>query len=137
MLMTEGGLTSDKHWVDIPFLPYGLLRKKWQYYLLTEIKAVLVQTRETARFIAMLFKDNRNGFYVNGASKMTSARYAARYIGRYVARPALAEYKITTYDGRSVTFWYARHETGNRVYESVGAREFIPEFCTQLPIMSS
>ncbi len=72
MLMTEGGLTSDKRWVDIPFLPYGLLRKKWRYYLLTEIKAVLVQTRETARFIDMLFKDNRNGVYVNGASKMTS-----------------------------------------------------------------
>lgn len=134
MLMTEGGLTSDKHWVDIPFLPYGLLRKKWQYYLLTEIKAVLVQTRETARFIDMLFQDNRNGFYVNGASKMTSARYAARYIGRYVARPALAEYKITAYDGRSVTFWYASHETGNRVYESVGALEFIKRLLDHIPV---
>ncbi len=39
MLMTEGGLSSAKQWVDIPFLPYGLLSKKWQYYLLTEFKA--------------------------------------------------------------------------------------------------
>ena len=134
MPTTEGGLTSDKRWVDIPFLPYGLLRKKWQYYLLTEIKAVLVQARETARFIDMLFQDNRKGFYVNGASKMTSARYAARYIGRYVARPALAEYKITTYDGNSVTFWYASHETGNRVYESIGALEFIKRLLDHIPV---
>ncbi len=39
LLMTEGGLTGNNEWKDIPFLPYNLLRKKWQYYLLTEIKA--------------------------------------------------------------------------------------------------
>ena len=39
--------------------------------------------------IHYLFKSQSKGFYVNGKSKMTSARHAARYIGRYMARPAL------------------------------------------------
>jgi len=52
MLMTEGGLTSADQRVDIPFLPYGPLRKKWQYYLLTEIKAGLPQPKENAGLIS-------------------------------------------------------------------------------------
>ena len=63
MLITEGGLTSNNQWVEIPFLPYGLPRNKWQYYLLTEIKANLPKTRENAGFIDDLFKRNDKGFY--------------------------------------------------------------------------
>ncbi len=125
MLMTEGGLTSDNQWLDIPFLPYGLLRKKWQYYLLTELKAELPKTRENSRFIDYLFKSDTKGFYVNGQSKMTSARYAARYIGRYMARPALAEHKIIRYDGKMVTFWYIDHTTKRKYFKSVEAKVFI------------
>ncbi|WP_297430459.1 transposase [Clostridium sp.] len=35
---------------------------------------------------------------INAKSRMKSARGAARYIGRYLARPAIAEYKILSYD---------------------------------------
>jgi hypothetical protein len=134
MLMTEGGLAGDQEWKDVPFLPYGLLRRKWQYYLLTELKKRLPQTGENARFINRLFADNGKGFYVNGESKMTSARYTARYIGRYMARPALAEYKITQYDGKSVTFWYESHETGQRVYQVLPVVELIKRLVDHIPL---
>lgn len=136
MLMTEGGLTSADQWVDIPFLPYGLLRKKWQYYLLTEIKASLPQTRENSRLIDYLFKSQRKGFYVNGKSKMTSARHAARYIGRYMARPALAEHKITNYNGTDVTFWYIDHKTKVKVTETIPAKDFIKRLIDHIPLKS-
>ena len=84
ILMTEGGLTGQEKWDDIPFLPYNLLRRKWQYYLLAEIKRRLLKSKVNDILIGNLFKDNARGFYVNGASKMTSSRYAARYIGRYI-----------------------------------------------------
>jgi len=53
-----------------------------------------------------------NGFYVNAESKMDDAYKAARYIGRYIARPAIAESRIQSYDGRTVTFSYEDHATG-------------------------
>jgi len=134
MLMTEGGLTSADQWVDIPFLPYGLLRNKWQYHLLTEIKASLPQTRENFRLIDYLFKSQRKGFYVNGKSKMTSARHAARYIGRYMARPALAEHKITNYNGNHVTFWYIDHKTKVKVTETIPAKDFIKRLIDHIPL---
>ena len=134
MLMTEGGLTSKHQWLDIPFLPYGLLRKKWQYYLLTELKAKLPKTRENSKFIDYLFKRNIKGFYVNGESKMTSARYAARYIGRYMARPALAEHKIIRYDGKMVTFWYIDHKTKSKVTKKLEAKTFIKLLIDHIPL---
>lgn len=133
LLMTEGGLRGGQ-WEPIPFLPYALLRKKWQYYLLTGIKRSWAESREDSRFIDRLFKDNIQGFYVNGESQMTSSRYAARYIGRYIARPALAEHKITSYDGQWVTFWYESHEEKRRVYRRLEAREFIERLIDHIPL---
>jgi hypothetical protein len=121
-------------WEPIPFLPYALLRKKWQYHLLTEIKRSWAKSREDSRLIDRLFKDNVQGFYVNGESQMTSSRYAARYIGRYIARPALAEHKITSYDGQWVTFWYESHEEKKRVYRRLEAREFIERLIDHIPL---
>jgi len=133
LLITEGGLRGER-WEPIPFLPYALLRKKWQYHLLTEIKRRWAKSREDSRFIDRLFKENVQGFYVNGESQMTSSRYAARYIGRYIARPALAEHKVTGYDGQWVTFWYESHEEKRRVYRRLEAREFIGRLIDHIPL---
>ena len=65
---------------------------------------------------------------------MTSSRYAARYIGRYIARPALAEHKITSYDGQWVTFWYESHEEKRRVYRRLEAGEFIERLIDHIPL---
>jgi hypothetical protein len=133
LLMTEGGLRGGQ-WEPIPFLPYALLRKKWQYYLLTEIKGCWAKSREDSRFIDRLFKENGQGFYVNGESQMTSSRYAARYIGRYIGRPALAEHKVTGYDGQWVTFWYESHEEKRRVYRRLEAGKFIELLIDHIPL---
>jgi hypothetical protein len=133
LLITEGGLRGSQ-WEPIPFLPYALLRKKWQYHVLTEIKRSWAKSREDSRLIDRLFKGNVQGFYVNGESQMTSSRYAARYIGRYIARPALAEHKITSYDGQGVTFWYESHEEKKRVYRRLEAGEFIERLIDHIPL---
>jgi hypothetical protein len=40
----------------------------------------------------------------NAEKKMKDAKGAAKYIGRYLARPAIAEYRIVSYDGETVHF---------------------------------
>ena len=65
---------------------------------------------------------------------MTSARYAARYIGRYMARPALAEYKLKSYDGVLVTFWYVDHKTDQKVTEKIPVKEFIKRLIDHIPL---
>lgn len=124
ILFPEGGMKGEE-WEDIKFIPYDYLRRKWQYILLNAIRANIKASPEEKRIIDQCFKDHGKGFYVNGESKMTSARYAARYLGRYMARPSLAEHKITGYDGEMVTFWYEDHETGKPKVEKLKVMEFI------------
>ena len=65
---------------------------------------------------------------------MTSSRYAARYLGPYIVRPALAEQKITNYDGQGVTFWFESHEEKREVYRHLEAREFIERLIDHIPL---
>jgi len=37
-LLTEGGFERDGTWVDVGIFPYKMLRKSWQYKLLTTLK---------------------------------------------------------------------------------------------------
>ena len=133
VLMTEGGLDEDAHWVDVSFLPYSRLRKQWQYYLLTELKKRLPRKRDVSQLIDKLFVEYPKGFYVNAENKMDDAQKAAKYVGRYIARPAIAESRIQGYDGETVTFSYEDHETGETKLEKLPALQFIGRLIMHIP----
>ncbi len=59
LLMTEGGLRGGQ-WESIPFLPYALLRKKWQYHLFKMMKET-VSTDEMKMLIKVLWKQYPKG----------------------------------------------------------------------------
>jgi hypothetical protein len=73
----------------VSFIPYSKLRKQWQYYLLTELKKHLSETKSVSGLIDKLFVKYPNGFYVNAENRMDDPRKAAKYVGRYIARPAI------------------------------------------------
>jgi hypothetical protein len=62
---------------------------------------------------------------VNAEQKMRDAKGAAKYIGRYLARPAIAEYRIVDYDGKTVQFWCEDHQTRKRVDETLPVYKFL------------
>lgn len=116
--------------VNMSFIDYEYLRKVWQYKLIN----FMIQKRPEKKVEYLkMYKNYSNGFYVNAASRMTSAKGAARYIGRYLARPAIAEYRILNYDGENVTFWYNDHETKQRVEETLKAEVFIGKLLMHIP----
>jgi hypothetical protein len=136
VLMTEGGLNDDANWVDVNFIPYSRLRKQWQYYLLTKLKKHFPETKDVkdvSELIDELFSKYPNGFYVNAENKMDNARKAAKYVGRYIARPAIAESRIQSYDGETVTFSYEDHETGETKSEKLPVLQFIGRLVMHIP----
>jgi hypothetical protein len=64
---------------------------------------------------------------------MNDARGAAQYIGRYLARPAIAEYRILKYDGKTVLFWYEDHQSGERVELELPVLEFMGRLIMHIP----
>nr|WP_278186165.1 transposase [Bacillus timonensis] len=67
--------------------------------------------------------------------KMKDAKGAAKYIGKYLARPAIAEYRITNYDGKNVEFWNENHQTGRRIDVKLPVFQFLIKLLQHIPPM--
>jgi hypothetical protein len=97
------------------------------------VKKWFPEDAKMKRLISDLYTRYPFGFYVNAEQRMKDARGATRYIGRYLARPAIAEYRIVSYDGKEVRFWYEDHKTKKRVDEVVSVYRFIYLLLQHIP----
>lgn len=58
-----------------------------------------------------MYKKYKEEFYFNAERDLINVKNAAKYIGRYLARLAIDEYRISNYNGKTVTFWYENKKT--------------------------
>lgn len=89
--------------------------------------------RNFRRLKNKLYKEKKAGFYVYGKGEVGNGKEAIKYVGRYTGRPVMAESRIIKYDGENVTYWYERHEDGQRVEETINAIEFIKRLVIHIP----
>jgi hypothetical protein len=61
--MTSGGVTPQKRWREVSYFPYDELHKRWQYHLLTMLKA-RVATPEMKQQIDALWQKYPDGLVV-------------------------------------------------------------------------
>ncbi|THE12293.1 transposase [Bacillus timonensis] len=132
-LVTEGAIDNRNEWVPTEFIPYNFLRKSWQKVVLDMLKKWYPSNQKVQEMISDLYQRYPNGFYVNAEKKMKDAKGAAKYIGRYLARPAIAEYRITNYDGKNVEFWYEDHQTGRRIDVKLPVFQFLIKLLQHIP----
>ncbi|MCD8508852.1 MAG: transposase [Bacillus sp. (in: Bacteria)] len=133
VLVTEGALDKNKEWRSSEYIPYEYLRKSWQKVLMDAMKAWFPNNTKVHALVNDLYKRYPKGFYVNAEKKMKNAKGAAKYIGRYLARPAIAEYRIESYDGQTVRFWYEDHKTGKRIDAAWPVYKFLFEMLQHIP----
>lgn len=133
MLITEGASGNFTVWKRFNFFPYPMLRKRWQATLLALLekalgKEVFYSLKTT------LFYAYTDGFYVYAKPNMSNdTKKAVDYVVRYTGRPAMAQSRISHYDGSNVTFWYQRHEDHQKVVETISAVEFIKRLIIHIP----
>jgi len=109
MLMTEGGLSPDGKWVAMPYIDYKIIRRKWQYAILTAMRKAMPKDKELAEIIDWCFRERTNGFNIQAKKTIEGkTRNAARYMARYVRHPAIADSRIIGYNKEKVTFIYKR-----------------------------
>ena len=107
---------------EMNYINYRYLRKIWQYKLINYM--VDKKPKKKEKYLKM-FKEYSEGFYINARTRIRGVKGAIKYIGRYLARPAIAEYRITNYDGTKVKFWYNDHKTEEIVEKELTVEEFI------------
>jgi len=106
IIATSGGLDKQaEQWVHLDYLPYGMLRKKWQWHLLTMLRQTL-KTKEINRLVDTCYTRYPNGFVTNVQKGDVPSRYEslARYLAKYVVSPPISLRRIDYYNGESVGY---------------------------------
>ena len=55
-------LKRDNHWHNQPFISYGILRKIWQYEILTALRKRMPRDADLDQIIDWCFTQRKNGF---------------------------------------------------------------------------
>jgi Putative transposase/Transposase zinc-binding domain len=127
VIATSGGWDPQaKQWIHLDYVPYRLLRKKWQWSLLTMLRQT-VQTPEIKRLVETCYTRYREGFVTNVQKGEVPARYQslAMYLAKYVVSPPISLRRIDRYDGHSVTYHYRSHKRERVERERVDVDTFI------------
>jgi hypothetical protein len=126
-IATSGGWDQEaQQWMHLDYVPYPLLRKKWQWHLLTMLRKTL-ETDTIHQLVDACFRKYPNGLVTNVQKGTVPSRYQclARYVAKYVVSPPIAVRRIDRYDGERVTYHYRSHRTDRVEHETVDVDTFI------------
>ena len=114
----------------------GFFKKRGCFSVIFEsqVKDKLPKVQAFSDLVNQLFKSHSDGFYVHlpKESRITNKQKIAQYVGRYIRHPAIANSRLHSYDGNSVTFWYKDHE-GARHFVTMEVQEFIKALIQHIP----
>ena len=127
LIATSGGYDGPgERWEHLTYLPYELLRRKWQWHLLTMLRQTL-QTETVNQLVDVCFRQYPNGLVTNVQKGQVPSQYQslARYVAKYVVSPPISVRRIDRYDGAQVTYHYRSHRTDRVERETVAVETFI------------
>jgi len=98
---------SGERWEHLQYVPYELLRHKWQWHLLSTLRTTLA-TDAIKQLVDVCFRKYPNGLVTNVHKGQVPSQYqsVARYVAKYVVSPPIAVRRIDRYDGERVTYHY-------------------------------
>ena len=127
IIASSGGWNKEtQKWVHLDYLPYEMLRKKWQWHLLTMLRETL-KSKEINGLVDACYRRYPNGFVANVQKGDVPSRYEslARYLAKYVVSPPISLRRIDYYNGSHVGYHYRSHKTDRVERERVDVYTFI------------
>jgi len=127
IIATSGGWDPQaRQWVHLEYLPYPMVRKKWQWHLLTMLRQTL-KTEAIKQLVDTCFRKYPDGLVTNVQKGAVPAQAysVARYVAKYVVSPPISVRRIDQCDGERVTYHYHSHRTERMEQETVPVARFI------------
>ena len=121
LIATSGGFDGqEQRWEHLHYLPYALLRRKWQWHLLTMLRKTL-ETETINRLVDACFTKYPNGLVSNVHKGKVPSQYQslARYVAKDVVSPPISVRRIDRSDGERVTYHDRSHRTERVEHETV------------------
>jgi len=127
VLATSGGYDAQgERWEHLQYLPYDLLRRTWQWHLLTMLRQTL-KTEAMHQLVDTCFRKYPDGLVTNvhKGAVPTQAHSVARYVAKDVVSPPISVRRIDRYDGQRVTYHDRSHLTARVEHATVAVDTFI------------
>ena len=126
ILMTAGGIDPLEQWKNVTYIPYAMMHRKWQYHLLKMIREN-VSAPAVEKDIDRAWKDYPKGFvaFLQPGEVPPGGQGLAQYLAKYVVSPPISVRRIQRYDGKTVSYWYRDHKTGQIEHETLPVLQFI------------
>ena len=107
-------------------MPYELLRRTWQWHLLSTLRTTLA-TDAIKQLVDVCFRKSPNGLVTNVHKGQVPSRSQslARYVAQYVVSPPIAVRRIDRDDGEHVTDHDRSHRTDRMECATVDVDTFI------------
>lgn len=108
-IVSCGGLSKDNsQFIKVNYIDYALIRKTWQYEILTALRRELAQnSRVINPIIDWCFKYKNNGFVIFADRVIKDSKQAVlSYVARYTRHPPISKRRILSYNGTCVSFSY-------------------------------
>ena len=138
ILLTEGGFNKSGKWVVKDYIPYVMLRKRWQATVMDLLNKKLPpqEVKRYKHIFQKVWDENPEGFVIYGPPNKKgngSIEGQVGYIGRYMRRPAMAVGRILEYEGEKVTFKYFDKTEQKEKVETITVEEFISRIVKHIP----
>jgi hypothetical protein len=126
ILMTAGGIAPLEQWQNVSYIPYDMMHRKWQYHLLKMLREN-VSDHAIEKDIDRAWKNYPKGFvaFLQTGEVPPGGQGLAQYLAKYVVSPPISVRRIERYDGKTVSYWYRDHKTGQIEHETLSALRFI------------
>jgi hypothetical protein len=127
VIATSGGYDAQaESWAHLHFLPYDLLRHKWQWHLMNMLRRTLA-SEAIKELVDGCFKKYPDGLVSRVQKGKVPSQYQslASYVAKYVVSPPISVRRIDRYDGKRVTYHYRSHRTERTEHETVDVITFI------------
>jgi len=133
VIVTEGGFNGKGQFIPKKFFPARKFAKTWQYHVSRKLQEAGIPNMTFTELYAKY-----DGFYVwvHRAGRIKHPKQIAKYLGRYVRHPAIANSRITYFDGMTVEFYYEEEDSdGIKIthYETMHVDEFITALIQHIP----
>ena len=99
----------------------------------TALKEAFPNDHNLLNIINSIWKNQIDFFIDVKGTEVYNSLNALKYLSRYLARPPLAEYRITHFNGNSVTFWYEQLPEKNKVFLELPVEKFIKQLVAHIP----
>jgi hypothetical protein len=133
IIITEGGFSEASVWKDVTHFPWQVFCKSWKKILSDVLSPLKFEITDLQTAINRLWSEESSVFFNVKGETLHNPKATVKYLGRYLARPPIAEYRITFFDGNIVRFWYIDlHDKSKRTIE-LPLLKFIGRIILQIP----